>query len=116
MWDKCEGGKVVWIERVREDGKTSEYVTKQIQVAKYVSKATIKASYVVDKRYRTLWRSQDTKAKFELTKDDEWCIIKEDVYRPNGTMSNYHAKKGVWNAKTKQQREDLEATRKPLSE
>ena len=94
MWNECKGGKIVWVEKVRNEN-ASQYVSKQIEVAKYVSKDTIKASYGEEKRYRTLWRSQKTKAKFELTKGDVWCILKEDVF-VNGVLSNFHAKKGIW--------------------
>lgn len=96
LWDECEGGKVVWVEKVKNEN-ASQYVTKQIEVARYVSKDTIKASYTDGKKtYRTLWRSQDTKAKFELTECNKWCILKEDVFNEAGEVSNYHAKKGIW--------------------
>ena len=96
MWSECKGGEVVWIEQVKKGQEVSQYVNKQIEVAKYVSKDTIMPAYKIDKQYRTLWRSEKTKAKFELTKGDDWCIIKQDVYNSKGEISDYHAKKGIW--------------------
>lgn len=116
IWDECRGGRIVWIEQVKQGQEVSQYVNKQIEVARYVSKDTIMPAYELDKRYRTLWRSRDTKAKFELTTSDKWSIIKEDVYNSKGEISNYHAKKGIWSdGKKKYKREDLETTCKPLS-
>ena len=97
MWSECKGGKIVWIEQVKQGQEVSKYVNKQIEVAKYVSKDTIMPTYEIDKRYRTLWRSENTKAKFELTKGKDSTIIKEEVYNELGEISNYHAKKGIWN-------------------
>lgn len=116
MWDECEGGKVVWIEKIKENQKTSQYVNKQIEVAKYVSKDTIMPSYeICDVKYRTMWRSTNTKAKFELTTCKKWSIIKEDVYNDNGTLRSYYAKEGIWSdVKAEHKREDLETTCKPL--
>lgn len=117
LWSECEGGQIVWIEKVKQGQEVSKYVNKQIEVAKYVSKDTIKASYKIDKQYRTLWRSENTKAKFELTKCKDWSIIKEDVYNENGEISSYHARKGIWDyGKEKHKGQNLEATRKPLLE
>lgn len=96
MWNECKGGKIVWIEQVKEGQKVSQYVNKQIEVARYVSKDTIMPSYKIKKRYHTLWRSKNTKAEFELTKEEGWSIIKEEVYNERGEISNYHAKKGIW--------------------
>ena len=116
LWNECEGGRIVWIEQVKKGQEVSQYVNKQIEVARYVSKDTIVPAYKIDKQYRTLWRSTNTKAKFELTKREGWSIIKEDVYNSKGEVSNYHAKEGIWSdGKTKHKREDLETTCKSLS-
>lgn len=114
-WEGSKGGKVVWIERVK-DQSASEYVSKQLEVAKYVGKDQIMPSYGEEKRFRTFWRTQKLKAKFELTKEDGWCIIKLPVYREDGEYTDYWAKKGVWaNGKTEPCREDLEAACVTLS-
>lgn len=93
-WHESCGGKVVWIERVRDTVSVGDYVSKQLEVAKYVGKDQIRPMYEVEedgerKKVRTLWRSKDTKARFELTTSDEWCIIKEGVYREDGTMRKF---------------------------
>lgn len=111
LWEKCKGGKVVWIEQVK-DPNLSEYVSKEINVSQYVSKDTIKASYKVKIKYRTLWRSEGMKARFELDREPGWCIIKESVFKEDGSMTDYATKKGEWsNAETKFIWEDLEGTR-----
>ena len=103
LWSECEGGQIVWLEKVKEGQEVSNYVNKEIEVAKYVSKDTIKASYKIDKRYRTIWRSENTKAEFELTKSKDYSIIKEDVYNENGSIAKeyYNRKKGIWDGKAK---------------
>lgn len=88
MWSECGGGCVVWIERVKQEG-VGEYVSKQLQVAKYVGKQNLVEGFKRSKGSRTLWRSLHTKAKFELTKEKGWCIIREKVFDNNGDMLNY---------------------------
>lgn len=93
QWHESCGGKVVWIERVKDNVTMGDYVSKQLEVAKYVGKDCIKATYEVEedgekKKVRTLWRSKDTKAKFELTSEPGWCIIKEPVYNEEGLTSH----------------------------
>lgn len=115
LWSECRGGQIVWIEQVKKGQQVSKYVNKQIEVARYVSKDTIQASNKANKKYRTLWRSINTKAKFELTNDKNWTILKEEYYDDNGEVSNFHSKKGIWAyGKEKQKRQDLEATRSAL--
>lgn len=95
MWKDVEGGEVVWVEKVEEEG-LSEYVSKSIEVAKYVGKEQLLEGYKQKGSFRTLWRSKGLKAKFELDKSEGWCIIKEKVYKENGELSDFYAKKGVW--------------------
>lgn len=116
QWHDSCGGSVVWVEKV-DTAAASSYVSKQLEVAKYVGKDQIRAAYKVDKQYHALWRSQDTKARFELTTMNEWCIVKEGVYLENGEMREFFAMKGEKSdAKDQSFREDLEATRCPLPE
>lgn len=98
LWESCQGGKVVWIERVKggDSGEISNYVSKSLEVAKYVGKENLLEGYKKRKNHRTLWRSENTKAKYELTKSDEWVMIKERVYNEEGQMLDYFAQKGVW--------------------
>lgn len=95
IWDKCKGGRVVWVEKV-ESESVSEYVSKQIEVARYVGKENLSAGYKEKRGHRTLWRSENTKAQFELTQGSGWSIIKEKVFNDDGTMTDYYAGKGVW--------------------
>lgn len=115
LWNECYGGEVVWIERVSDNVTAGEYVSKTLEVAKYVGKGNIKASYKVGesgekKRVRTLWRSKHTKADYELTSSGEWSILKEDIFNEQGEMTNYGKRvEGRFNGgKTEQVRQDLE--------
>ena len=115
MWDLCKGGKIVWVEQV-ESPDLSEYVSKQIEVAKYVGKENLVAGYKEKRKHRTLWRSENTKARFELTQGSDWCIVKERVYDNEGDLTDFFESKGVWGvSKEEYQREDLETTRSALS-
>lgn len=94
-WQQSRGGKVVWVEQVKSSD-ASVYVSKELQVARYVGKECLVPSYHVSKRYRTLWRSKDTKAEYELTREPGWCIIKQRMYGEDGEPSDFAAKRGVW--------------------
>lgn len=96
MWDACRGGKIVWVERVK-DAKASEYVSKQLEVAKYVGKDNLVGASRGKDKFRTLWRTRGLKAKFELTSEEGWGIIKEHIFDNNGNYTDYHSKKGIWN-------------------
>lgn len=85
-WESCGGGPVVWVERVR-DGNVADYAGKELAVAKYVGKEQIAGAVARTKGKRTLWRSKRLKAKFELTKSEDWVIIKEDVYDSSGRLN-----------------------------
>lgn len=116
MWSECKGGDIVWVEKVA-DLQLSEYVSKSLEVARYVGKEQLLDAYKQRKRHRTLWRSENTKAKFELNTSSEWCIIQEKVYNENGEMLDYFSKKGVWSgSQAKCKRENLEGTRSALPE
>lgn len=115
-WDECRGGRVVWVEKV-ESESLSTYVTKSLDVAKYVGKENLTDGYKQKGGHRTLWRSKNMKAEFELTTLSGWVMIKEHVFRDNGEMSDYYAMKGIWNgSEEERQGEDLEAARRAISE
>lgn len=115
MWHDSCGGSVVWVEKV-SDPKLSEYVSKQIEVARYVGKAQLGDGYKHRSGSRTLWRSTKLKAKFELTSLSEWCIVKENIYKEDGSLTDWASKKGVWNgSKAQQGRQDVEAARRSPS-
>lgn len=110
LWSYSKGGEVVWIERVKEDG-VSEYVSKSLEVAKYVGKENLLEGYRQKKKHRTLWRSKDTRAKYELTDHPEWDIIKDRVFTEEGEVTSFFAKKGVWaNGQKECKRKDLAPT------
>ncbi len=116
MWHACCGGAIVWVEQVKS-ADLSRYVSKSIEVARYVGKEQLKGGYKHRANAHTLWRSTNTKARFELTKSPGWCMVKEDVYQEDGHLSDYWSKKGVWNyGQNERQRKDVEAARRPLSE
>lgn len=113
-WHESCGGRVVWIEKVK-DKSASEYVSKQLEVAKYVGKDQIRATYKVkneygkEKRVRTLWRSEKTKARFELTTEEGWVIIKECVYNEDGNLTPHGqcVERSIY-GKEEQGRQDVE--------
>lgn len=108
MWHASCGGSVVWVEKVESEG-LSEYVHKQIEVAKYVGKAQLESGYKHRDKLRTLYRSQGLKAKFELTTSTEWCIVKENIYRDDGSLTDWASQKGIWsNGEKEQQGQDME--------
>jgi hypothetical protein len=114
MWHACCGGAIVWVEQVKSPD-LSRYVSKSIEVARYVGKEQLAAGYKHRANAHTLWRSTNTKARFELTKTSGWCIVKEDVYQEDGQLTDYWSKRGEWNyGKDEQQGKDLAATRSPL--
>lgn len=87
-WAGCGGGPIVWVEKVK-DKALSTYVSKQIEVARYVGKDNLRKAYEQRGRHRTLWRSKGLKAKFELTTEPGWSIVKEHVFKEDGTMYSY---------------------------
>lgn len=95
MWKESEGGEIVWIEKVKNENASS-YVTKTLEVAKYVGKENLIRACKERKGKRTLWRSKNTKAEYELQKNEDWSIVKDKVYNEDGQMTDYHARKGVW--------------------
>lgn len=80
MWADCGGGPVVWIEAVTDD--VEAYVTKELEVANYVGKDNLlDAKSMLEAGKRSFWRSENTKAKFELDKSDpEWVVLKRQVF------------------------------------
>jgi len=88
QWSGAGAGAGVWLEEVKTSDVAS-YVSKQLEVAKYVGKEQLVT--VPPNVKRTLWRSTNTKASFEvkskdLTKESDWCIIKEHIYDSNGKL------------------------------
>lgn len=101
---------MVWIEAV-DNPSLSEYVSKQIQVARYVGKENLKEAYKEKKGHRTLWRSEGLKAKFELETETEWSIIKEGVFVDETVRPYFQKLLGVdSDGQKKQTGQDLEET------
>lgn len=96
MWNECKGGKIVWIEQVK-DGDVSSYVSKELEVAKYVGKENLTQAYKQKRGHRTLWRSEGIRAKYELISSPDWTIIKQEVFTEEGELNNFWTKEGcVW--------------------
>lgn len=107
-WHGSCGGSIVWVEKV-ESPELSSYVSKQIEVARYVGKEQLAGGYKHRSDIRTLWRSKGLKAKFELTEGSGWCILKENIYKEDGSYTDWADKKGVWKyGKEKCFRQDVE--------
>lgn len=116
MWHAVCGGPIVWVEQVKSP-ELSQYVSKSIEVARYVGKEQLKAGYRHRANAHTLWRSTNTRARFELTKSIGWCIVKEEVYQDDGRFTDYWSMKGVWHhGQDKYQGKDLAPARSPLSQ
>lgn len=98
IWKESEGGEIVWIEKVKDEN-ASNYVSKTLEVAKYVGKDNLIKACKERKGKRTLWRSKNTKAEYELQKNEDWSIVKDKVYNEDGQLTDYHAKKGVWSGR-----------------
>lgn len=94
IWSQCGGGTYVWVEKI-EDEKYSEYVCKQIEVARYVGKDQLEKGYKQKKSHRTLWRSKNLKAQFELDKEPGWSIIRETVYEEEKVTPFFQQRLGV---------------------
>lgn len=116
LWESCGGGKIVWVEKVKDDGASS-YVGKQINVAKYVGKENMVNAYNSKPfRGRTIWRSRSvTKPpKFNLDNSKKWCILKAKVFDGNENMlSNWG---GVEDGENERTGENLEGTFKDVPE
>lgn len=113
MWEGCRGGKIVDVRKV-DTVSVGEYVSKQLEVAKYVGKENLRRAYLQRHGKRTLWRSKGLKGKKELQKSKEWSILKEGVYREDGTMREFWEKQFEGEkqyAKKKQCGQDMEAAR-----
>jgi hypothetical protein len=116
MWDACGGGKVVWVERV-ETPELSEYVSKSIEVARYVGKEQLVGGYKHKRNRHTLWRSKHCKAKYELTQGGPWCILKENVYDEQGNLTEWGERlEANAHGKDKLSWQDVEATCSTLSQ
>lgn len=69
MWSEVAPGKMVWLEVVTDEDKAAEYVSKQLEVAKYIGKDQVaSASKMVQSRKRTMWRSKGLLTEFERRK------------------------------------------------
>lgn len=95
LWHESCGGKIVWVEKVK-DGDLSAYVSKELNVAKYVGKENLVGVYKDRKVLRTLWRTRGLKAKYELQKETEWSIVKEAMYKEDGSQTDWAKGEGVW--------------------
>ena len=87
-WSKtfaaCGGGSYVWVEKVR-DGDIEDYVTKQLNVARYVGKEqVITARQMVKPKARTFWRSENMKTERERKRETKektgFVLVTEQMY------------------------------------
>ncbi len=95
IWNDCKGGRIVWLEAI-EDKNLSSYVSKSIEVSKYVGKENLLVGHKQRGNHRTLWRSRGMKAKFELQREPGWNIIKRNVFDEEGELTDFYSEKGVW--------------------
>jgi len=115
LWNECKGGRVVWVERVKTP-ELSSYVSKSLEVVKYVGKENLVSGYKEKGKHRTLWRSQKLKVKKDLTQDSKWVIVREKVFNDEGRMTDYFAEKGVWADGQKERSwKDMERTCRAVS-
>ena len=116
-WVECGGGWMVSVCRV-DDGEIAEYVSKQLDVVKYVGKQQLDDAYQCKPyRARTIWRSRGLKASSQekdLTKDKEWYILKECIYDSDGNQIRFVEDSD--GANTELKRQDVERTQFALPE
>ena len=105
---------MVWIERIKNN-KISEYVSKEIEVARYVGKENLTLGYKERKGHRTLWRSKNLKSDFELEKTGRYVIIKEHVYQDDGTINPFFVGRIYYGSEEEWKRKNLETTRGSFS-
>lgn len=106
LWDECGGGPVVWVEQVK-DKALGEYVSKTLEVAKYVGKTQLVEGYKKRGKHRSLWRSKGLKAKYELTREEGWRIVKKPIFDEEGRqspMADAYTGEGIWQSVTSQGR------------
>lgn len=111
MWLECGGGKVVWLEKVRDIVRVGEYVSKQIEVCKYVGKDNIiNAISNVERKDRTLWRSKNMPCSYELLERHLHKQREEGILEGDWVLV-----KGVEN-ETRSKWQDVERTREAILE
>ena len=99
-----------------DDAGASEYVSKSLEVARYVGKDNIVGAYGEKKKCKTLWRSRGLKAKYELTTEPGWSIIKECVFKDDGTMSRYGQERyGKYGSQEERKGKDVEGACSTIS-
>lgn len=85
IFQACGGGSYVWVEKIKvSDGKIAEYVTKQLNVARYIGKEQVlTARQFLEPRARSFWRTQGMKTKFELSKkkNSDFIIVPGYLYK-----------------------------------
>ena len=83
-WNECGGGVMVSLEHVT--GNITDYVTKQLDVTKYVGKDNINIAGYVKKGKRVMWRSRGLKLS-QPEPDHNYGILLLPVFREDGTMA-----------------------------
>lgn len=110
QWAASGGGRITWIEAV-DTVNVGEYVSKQLDVAKYLGKQQLTGTYHAGKQVRTLWRSKGMRFEWELTKEPGWCILKEPMFDGEGRLTEYGERWRIRNgAETQCGGQDVEAT------
>lgn len=110
LWESCGGGKIVWVEKVKDNG-ASDYVGKQITVAKYVGKENMVNAYKCKPfRGRTIWRSRGISKPTKKSVDmaDRWSIIKGDVFNGEGVILDSWG--GIEDGENKREGQNMEGT------
>ena len=82
----CGGGKIAHVRYIDvKDGDISQYVNKELDIARYVGKEQIiTARQMLKPRARSFWRSQGMKAEFERIKKNvtsDMVLVWEDIYK-----------------------------------
>lgn len=87
IFNACGGGKIAYVERIKiKDGDISQYVNKELNIARYVGKdQVITARQMLKSRARSFWRSQgmyteEERKRKEAGKSDT-ILVWEDIYK-----------------------------------
>jgi len=83
-WVQCGGGYIVDVRAVKDEKTAAEYLSKGIQVSRYVGKQQLEQVPYIAKGQRTLWRSKGLKSERECAMIDrdssEWELHEERIY------------------------------------
>ena len=95
----CGGGGYTYAEKIEvQDGEIGEYVSKQLNIARYVGKEqVVTARHMLKPRARSFYRSKGMKTKYELERasrsKSDWVMVPERMW--SETKEGFDKRHGV---------------------